>query len=105
MDGGAYAYKTTGGMGHGAAGVGARIRRKARADWLALMPHAHDGYVSWEKAEAIRTMVSSNVPTLMFATSSCRHGNPLLVCLPSSSAQPPLGRAGGTVMKRRLIML
>src|SRR3954452_6087401 len=60
--GGAYAYgKTTGGMGHGAGG-GARIRRKARADWLALMPHAHDGYVSWEKAEAIRTMVSNNVP-------------------------------------------
>ena len=27
------------------------------------MPHAHEGYVSWEKAEAIRTMVSSNVPT------------------------------------------
>ena len=49
-------------MNYGA-GVGLKIRRKARADWLALMPHAHEGYVSWEKAEAIRTMVSSNVPT------------------------------------------
>ena len=69
--GGAYAYdKTTGGMGPGAAGGGPRIRRKARAEWLALMPHAHDGYVSWEKAEAIRTMVSSNVPN------SCHHGAP-----------------------------
>ena len=27
------------------------------------MPNAHDGYVSWERFEAIRTMVSSNVPT------------------------------------------
>ncbi|MFZ0600586.1 MAG: zinc ribbon domain-containing protein [Roseiarcus sp.] len=27
------------------------------------MPNAHEGYVSWERAEAIRTMVSSNVPT------------------------------------------
>ena len=28
-----------------------------------LMPNAHEGYVSWERAEAIRKMVSSNVPT------------------------------------------
>jgi DNA invertase Pin-like site-specific DNA recombinase len=47
--GGAYAYgRTAAGMGHGTAGVGTRIRRKPRADWLALMPDAHDGYVSWE---------------------------------------------------------
>ena len=53
--GGAYAYgKTAVGTGYGAAGGGAKIRRKARADWLALMPNAHEGYVSWEKAEAIR---------------------------------------------------
>ena len=69
--GGAYAYgKTTGGMGHDTGSAGARIRRKPRADWLALMPNAHEGYVSWEKAEAIRTMVSSNVPT------SRHHGAP-----------------------------
>ena len=42
--GGAYAYgKTAVGTGYGAAGVGAKIRRKARADWLALMPNAHMG--------------------------------------------------------------
>ena len=40
-----------------APGVSVKIRRKARADWLALMPNAHEGYVSWEKAEAIRKMV------------------------------------------------
>ena len=34
------------------------------------MPNAHEGYVSWERAEAIRAMVSSNVP------SSRHHGAP-----------------------------
>src|SRR5260370_39239296 len=62
--GGAYAYgKTTVAAGYGAGGVGVKIRRKARAEWLALMPNAHEGYVSWEKSEAIRIMVSNNVPT------------------------------------------
>jgi DNA invertase Pin-like site-specific DNA recombinase len=35
-------------------GVSVKIRRKARNDWLALMPNAHEGYVSWEKAELLR---------------------------------------------------
>ncbi len=79
--GGAYAYgKTTGGMGHGAAGAGVKIRRKPRVDWLALMPHVHDGYVSWEKAEAIRTMVSSNVPTSRHHGAP-KHGDALLAGL------------------------
>jgi len=69
--GGAYAYgKTAVAAGYGANGAGVKIRRKARSDWLALMPNAHEGYISWEKAEAIRTMVSSNVPT------SRHHGAP-----------------------------
>ena len=38
-------------------------RRKPRAEWLALQPGAHEGYVDWDRAEAIRTMVSENVPT------------------------------------------
>ena len=46
------------------------IRRKARSQWLALIPEAHEGYVSWERFEAIRTMVSSNIPT------SRHHGAP-----------------------------
>jgi hypothetical protein len=41
---------------------------------------------------------------LMFAVSSSRHGNSLLV-LQAVSAWPPLGKAGGTILKRRLIML
>ncbi|MEO6380958.1 MAG: recombinase family protein [Nitrobacter sp.] len=69
--GGAYAYgKTAVVAGYGANGAGVKIRRKARSEWLALMPNAHEGYVSWEKAEAIRTMVSSNIPT------SRHHGAP-----------------------------
>jgi hypothetical protein len=67
-------------MGHDTGSAGARIRRKPRADWLALMPHAHDGYVSWEKAEAIRTMVSSNVPTSRHHGAP-KHGDALLAGL------------------------
>jgi DNA invertase Pin-like site-specific DNA recombinase len=69
--GGTYAYgKTAVAAGYGANGLSVKIRRKARGDWLALMPNAHEGYVSWEKAEAIRMMVSNNVPA------SRHHGAP-----------------------------
>ena len=44
-------------------GAKARPRRKAREEWLALQPGAHEGYVDWDRAEAIRKMVSDNVPT------------------------------------------
>ena len=58
--GGAYAYgKTAVAAGYNADGVSVKSRRKARNEWLALMPNAHEGYVSWERFEAIRTMVSS----------------------------------------------
>jgi DNA invertase Pin-like site-specific DNA recombinase len=79
--GGAYAYgKTTVGAGYNADGVSMKIRRKARSDWLALMPNAHEGYVSWERAEAIRTMVSSNVPTGRHHGAP-KHGDALLAGL------------------------
>jgi DNA invertase Pin-like site-specific DNA recombinase len=62
--GGAYAYgKRSASTGYGPHGATVTIRRKARAEWLALKPGAHEGYVSWERFEAIRTMVSGNVPT------------------------------------------
>jgi hypothetical protein len=62
--GGAYAYgKTAAAAGYTAEGVSVKTRRKVRKEWLALKPNTHDGYVSWERFEAIRTMVSSNVPT------------------------------------------
>ncbi|MER9424717.1 recombinase family protein [Mesorhizobium sp. M0317] len=66
--GGAYAY----GKSRSVPGYGGRsgIRRKARDEWLALIPDAHEGYVSWERAEEIRKMVSDNVPA------SRHHGAP-----------------------------
>src|SRR6266702_2316688 len=79
--GGAYAYgKTAVAAGYNAAGVSVKIRRKVRSDWLALMPNAHEGYVSWEKAETIRKMVSSNVPTSRHHGAP-KHGDALLAGL------------------------
>ena len=79
--GGAYAYgKTAVAAGYDGARVKTKIRRKARSDWLALMPNAHEGYVSWEKAEAIRNMVSSNIPTSRHHGAP-KHGDALLAGL------------------------
>jgi DNA invertase Pin-like site-specific DNA recombinase len=78
--GGAYAYgRTAVAPGYGAAGH-VKVRRKARSEWLALMPNAHDGYVSWERFEAIRTMVSRNRPTGQHHGAP-KHGNALLAGL------------------------
>jgi DNA invertase Pin-like site-specific DNA recombinase len=79
--GGAYAYgKTAAASGYSADGVSVKIRRKARTDWLTLMPNAHEGYVSWERAEAIRKMVSSNIPTGRHHGAP-KHGDALLAGL------------------------
>ena len=79
--GGAYAYgKTAAAAGYNADGVSVKSRRKARKEWLALMPNAHEGYVSWERFEAIRTMVSSNVPTGQHHGAP-KHGDALLAGL------------------------
>jgi DNA invertase Pin-like site-specific DNA recombinase len=79
--GGAYAYgRTAVAAGYDAAGMRAKIRRKARSDWLTLIPNAPEGYVSWEKAETIRKMVSSNVPTSRHHGAP-KHGDSLLAGL------------------------
>jgi DNA invertase Pin-like site-specific DNA recombinase len=80
--GGAYAYGKTGAtVGYAANGVGAKTRcRKARAEWIALKPDAHEGYVSWERFEAIRAMVSSNIPTSRHHGAP-KHGDALLAGL------------------------
>jgi DNA invertase Pin-like site-specific DNA recombinase len=79
--GGAYAYgKTAVAAGYDGTAVSVKIRRKARSDWLALMPNAHEGYVSWEKAETIRKMVSSNLPTSRHHGAP-KHGDALLAGL------------------------
>src|SRR3954469_22621389 len=62
--GGAYAYGQTGAaVRYDRAGARPASRRKPRDEWLALRPGAHEGYVEWDRAEAIRGMVSDNIPT------------------------------------------
>jgi Recombinase len=64
-----YAYGKTSAAVHYDGSV-TRSRRRPRAEWLALQPGAHDGYVAWKQAEAIRRMVSDNFPA------SRHHGAP-----------------------------
>jgi DNA invertase Pin-like site-specific DNA recombinase len=78
--GGAYAYGRTGVIArYGEAGAKSAARRKPRADWLALKPGAHQGYIDWDRAEAIRTMVSENVPAA--SRGAPKHGSALLAGL------------------------
>ncbi|WP_246642961.1 recombinase family protein [Rhizobium laguerreae] len=76
--GGAYAY----GKSRSVPGYDGRsgIRRKARDEWLALIPDAHEGYISWERAEEIRKMVSDNVPASRYHGAP-KHGDALLAGL------------------------
>ena len=79
--GGAYAYgKTSAAPAYAADGVKVKTRRRARDEWLALKPGAHEGYVSWERFEAIRTMVAGNVPTGRHHGAP-KHGDALLAGL------------------------
>ena len=79
--GGAYAYgKTHIATGYDGSGMQVKSCRKPRGEWLALMPGAHEGYVDWERAEAIRRMVSDNVPTSRHHGAP-KHGDALLAGL------------------------
>jgi DNA invertase Pin-like site-specific DNA recombinase len=76
--GGAYAYGKTGtSVCYDDAGAKVRTRRKPRVEWLVLQPGAHQGYVDWDRAEAIRKMVSENVPSVG-ARGAPKHGAALL---------------------------
>ena len=60
---GAYAYgKSRAATGYDGTAMRRRSHRKARDEWPALIPGSHEGYVSWERSEDIRKMVSDNVP-------------------------------------------
>jgi DNA invertase Pin-like site-specific DNA recombinase len=79
--GGAYAYGKTGVASvHCGSDRHVHRRRKLRTEWLALKPGAHEGYVDWERAEAIRSMVSENVPTSRHH-GAAKHGDSLLAGL------------------------
>ena len=79
--GGTYAYgkscsvmRYDGGVAH------AVTRSKPRDEWLALRPGTHEGYIDWDRAEAIRTMVSDNIPTGRHHGAP-KHGDALLAGL------------------------
>jgi hypothetical protein len=55
-------------------------RTRPRTEWLALKPGAHEGYVDWERAEAIRRMISDNGPTSRHHGAP-KHGDALLAGL------------------------
>jgi DNA invertase Pin-like site-specific DNA recombinase len=59
--GGAYAYGKTERSTHYEGGEPRQCdRRKPREQWLALIPEAHEGYVSWEEFERIQRMIGAN---------------------------------------------
>jgi DNA invertase Pin-like site-specific DNA recombinase len=79
--GGAYAYGRTGAaVRYDGTGPRPGSSRKPRNEWLALRPGAHEGYVEWERAEAIRGMVSDNTPTSRHHGAP-KHGDALLAGL------------------------
>jgi DNA invertase Pin-like site-specific DNA recombinase len=62
--GGAYAYgKTEQVLRYEGGEPRHRSRKKPREQWLALIPNAHEGYISWEESENIRRRVRENVIT------------------------------------------
>src|SRR4030088_2260883 len=80
---GAYAYgKSRVATGYDAAAGVIRPRscRKARAEWLALIPGVHEGYVSWERSGGSRKVVSDNMPTGRHHGAP-KHGDALLAGL------------------------
>jgi DNA invertase Pin-like site-specific DNA recombinase len=75
--GGAYAYgKTSVTMHYDGVMACSRSRRKPREEWLALRPGTHQGYVDWERSEAIRRMVSDNIPNSRHH-GAAKHGDAL----------------------------
>jgi hypothetical protein len=61
MYGGAYAYGKTERTLHYEHGEPrTSSRRKPREQWLALIPHAHEGYVSWDDFERIQRAMAEN---------------------------------------------
>jgi hypothetical protein len=71
--GGAYAYgKSKITIEYDGAVGRRRTRVRPRDEWLALHPGAHEGYVDWERSEAIRRMVSDNIPTSKYHGATSR---------------------------------
>jgi hypothetical protein len=92
--GGAYAYgKTESTIRYEQGEPRTSARRRPREEWLALIPHAHEGYVSWDEFERIRQTMAANTrawdhagpptngPALLTGLLRCRRcGRRLVVC-------------------------
>ncbi len=57
------------------------VRRKPRENWLALIPHHHEGYIAWEQFERIQTMISNNAPGEKTGPGASKKGPALLTGL------------------------
>jgi len=79
--GGAYAYgRTRAVTNYDGNSMQVKSEHKPRNEWLALKPGTHEGYVDWDRFEAIRKMVSDNVPTSKHHGAP-KHGDALLAGL------------------------
>jgi DNA invertase Pin-like site-specific DNA recombinase len=92
--GGAYSYgKTEHTVRYEHGEPRASSRRRPREEWLAFIPQAHEGYVSWEEFERIRQTMAANTrawghagpvtrgPALLTGLLRCRRcGRKLVVC-------------------------
>jgi DNA invertase Pin-like site-specific DNA recombinase len=80
--GGAYAYGKTEAIAVYDQGVSVqRTRRRPRDRWVALIPGAHEGYVSWEQFERAQKMILSNRLSSYEPSGAARRGNGLLTGL------------------------
>lgn len=78
--GGAYAYGKTEAVVRYTDGTPRKgLRRKAPDQWLALIPDAHDGYISWEQFQRHRRAIAENVSGT--AAGAAKHGAALLAGL------------------------
>jgi DNA invertase Pin-like site-specific DNA recombinase len=92
--GGAYAYgKTESTIRYEQGEPRTSLRRRPREEWLAFIPQAHEGYVSWEEFERNRQTMAANTrawdhagpvthgPALLTGVLRCRRcGRKLVVC-------------------------
>jgi DNA invertase Pin-like site-specific DNA recombinase len=92
--GGAYTYgKTESPIRYEQGEPRASSRRRPREEWLAFIPEAHEGYVSWDEFERIRHTMAANTrawhhtgaatsgPALLPGLLRCRRcGRKLVVC-------------------------
>ncbi len=56
-------------------------RRKPREEWIALIPHHHEGYIEWEQFERIQAMISNNAPGNQTGPGASKKGPALLTGL------------------------